>query len=158
MSQTARLFACLVLVCVTVTCEMGLTANIGVSTDAEGDIVANVYACEADQRIELRLETDPDAIEDTGDEELLWQISGIVDAPGMFHAVIGETPASFREEVPLRAPLRLSTGYALSLSWDRLDMGTIFTPSELPPAGIQSGGVDLSEQDFQDGARDSCGN
>jgi hypothetical protein len=148
----------LLLTLATTTCETGWTANIGVSAGPQNDIVASVYACEADQRIELSLQTDPDTMADTGDEELLWRISGTVDAPGMFRAVIGETPPSFREEVKLRAPLRPSTEYALSLSWDRLDMGIIFTPSELPPAGIRSGGVDLSEQDFQDGAQDSCGN
>lgn len=46
--------------------------------------------------------------------------------------------------------------YNLVLTWERLDMGISFIPSEVPAGLIQSGGRDLSQSEFREQGQDSC--
>lgn len=137
-------------------CEYGVTANIGVSRDGNDRLVANVFACGANENIQLALEIDPDELGDTGDEIILWRVQGTTGGHGLLRTVVGETPPGFNEEIALTTRVRPSGTYVLTLHWDRLDMGTNFVPSELPADGINSGGEYLSRSDFIEGGHASC--
>jgi hypothetical protein len=144
------------LLLVAISCEYGLTDNIGISRARDGRLVANVFSCATDESIQLNFLIDPDTIEDTGDETILWRVQGSTTAPGLLRVVIGEAPSGFREEVPLTARVQPSRTYTLSLHWDRLDMGIYFVPSEVPLKGIESGGTHLSTSDFIEIGKNSC--
>jgi hypothetical protein len=141
---------------VAISCEYGLTDNIGVSRERDGRLVANVFSCAADETIQLNFLIDPDNIEDTGDETMLWRVRGRTTAPGLLRVVIGETPSGFREDAPLTAKVRPSGTYTLSLRWDRLDQGIYFVASEVPSNGIVSGGEHLSASEFKEIGKESC--
>lgn len=70
-------------------CEYGITANVGISRESDGRLVANVFACASNDRLSLSLLINHDDIGDTGDETVLWELSGRTPDAGLLAMKVG---------------------------------------------------------------------